>query len=84
MRHASARIVHVGFLSACDTNGLPSATKRFLTSCAWQLRVDDGLRRVAAHARAAQLVDDRAAGGEPVALLARRHRREDLAAHLLR
>ena len=35
----SARIVHVGFLSACETNGPPSATNRFFTSCAWQLRV---------------------------------------------
>src|SRR5262249_52692400 len=36
VRHDSARIVHVGFLSACETNGAPSATNRFLTSCAWQ------------------------------------------------
>src|SRR2546427_3378256 len=38
VRHASARIVHVGFLSACDTNGPPSVTNRFLTSCAWHQR----------------------------------------------
>src|SRR5439155_3923392 len=34
VRHARARIVHVGFLSACDTNGAPSAMKRFLQSYA--------------------------------------------------
>src|SRR3989442_1006157 len=33
----SAMIVQVGFLSACEVNGAPSATKRFLTSCVWQL-----------------------------------------------
>src|SRR5437870_10150560 len=38
VRHASARIVQVGFLSACDTNGPPSVTNRFLTSCAWHHR----------------------------------------------
>src|SRR2546425_10081165 len=37
VRHDSAMIVQVGFLSACDVNGAPSATKRFLTSCVWQL-----------------------------------------------
>src|SRR5438132_7670307 len=37
VRHDSAMIVQVGFLSACDVNGEPSATKRFLTSCVWQL-----------------------------------------------
>src|SRR6185437_10120642 len=35
VRHESARMVHVGFLSACDTKGPPSTTKRFFTSCAW-------------------------------------------------
>src|SRR6266542_2688025 len=30
VRHDSAMIVQVGFLSACDVNGAPSATKRFL------------------------------------------------------
>src|SRR5688572_9393322 len=34
VRIESARMVHVGFLSACDTKGAPSATKRFFTSCA--------------------------------------------------
>ena len=38
-RRASARIVQVGFLSACVTNGPPSATNRFLQSCAWQFRL---------------------------------------------
>ena len=33
VRMASAMSVHVGFLSACDTNGPPSATNRFFTSC---------------------------------------------------
>ena len=37
VRIDSARIDHVQFLSAFDTNGPPSATKRFFTSCAWQL-----------------------------------------------
>ena len=37
VRMASARMVHVTFLSALVTNGPPSATNRFLTSCAWQL-----------------------------------------------
>src|SRR3989449_7756029 len=31
-------MVHVGFLSACDTNGPPSVTNRFLQSCAWHQR----------------------------------------------
>ena len=31
----NASIVHVIFLSACDTNGPPSTQKRFLQSCAW-------------------------------------------------
>src|SRR5262249_29689305 len=31
---ASARIVHVTFLSALETNGPPSAMNRFFTSCA--------------------------------------------------
>jgi hypothetical protein len=35
VRIASARIVHVTFLSAFVTNGPPSATKRFFTSWAW-------------------------------------------------
>src|SRR3989449_11599170 len=34
VRSESARIVHVGFLSACDTNGPPSVPNRFLQSCA--------------------------------------------------
>src|SRR5262245_64939407 len=37
VRIASARIVQVQFLSGLETNGPPSATKRFFTSCAWQL-----------------------------------------------
>lgn len=37
VRHESARIVHVGFLSGWETNGPPSATNRFRTSWAWQL-----------------------------------------------
>ena len=44
VRIASARIVHVGFLSACDTNGPPSATNRFFTSCAWQLLFSTDVR----------------------------------------
>jgi hypothetical protein len=36
VRMASARIVQVQFLSACDTRGPPSVTKTFLASCAWQ------------------------------------------------
>ena len=46
VRIASARIVHVGFLSGCETNGPPSATNRFFTSCAWQylLSADDSDR----------------------------------------
>src|SRR5207237_8458840 len=39
VRSESARIVHVGFLSACDTNGPPSVTNRFLQSCAWHQRL---------------------------------------------
>src|SRR5438128_935252 len=39
VRSESARIVHVGFLSACDTNGPPSATNRFLQSYAWHQRL---------------------------------------------
>src|SRR5438876_151647 len=35
VRIASARIVHVQFLCAFDTNGPPSATNTFRTSCAW-------------------------------------------------
>src|SRR5207247_975940 len=31
-------MVHVGFLSACDTNGPPSVANRFLQSCAWHQR----------------------------------------------
>src|SRR5437773_12404968 len=36
VRQDRAMIVQVGFLSACDVNGAPSATKRFLTSWVWQ------------------------------------------------
>src|SRR6185295_7079165 len=36
VRHASATIVWVGFLSALLTNGAASATNRFFTSCDWQ------------------------------------------------
>src|SRR5580698_386644 len=36
VRHASATIVRVGFLSGLLTNGAASATNRFLTSCDWQ------------------------------------------------
>src|SRR5438034_9246820 len=36
VRIASARIVHVTFLSALVTNGPPSAMNRFFTSWAWQ------------------------------------------------
>src|SRR5258706_16240011 len=36
VRIDSARIVHVQFLCAFETNGPASATNRFLTSCAWQ------------------------------------------------
>src|SRR5690606_27089906 len=36
VRHARAMMVHVRFLSACETNGAASATNRFFTSCAWQ------------------------------------------------
>src|SRR6266513_26539 len=39
VRSESARIVQVGFLSACDTNGPPSVTNRFLQSCAWHQRL---------------------------------------------
>jgi hypothetical protein len=35
VRMASARIVHVAFLSACETNGPPSQTNTFFASCAW-------------------------------------------------
>src|SRR5438132_2739683 len=38
VRIDNARIVHVGFLSACDTKGPPSATNKFLQSCAWHQR----------------------------------------------
>ena len=69
VRIASARIVQVGFLSACETNGPPSATNRFLTSCAWQFLLStDDLRRVA-HARDAELVNDAPAGLDAVARL---------------
>ena len=36
VRIARARIVHVQFLSACETNGPASATNTFFASCAWQ------------------------------------------------
>ena len=36
VRHASAQIVSVGFLSGLLTNGAASATNRFFASCAWQ------------------------------------------------
>ena len=36
VRIASARIVQVQFLSACDTSGPASATNTFFASCAWQ------------------------------------------------
>ena len=36
VRHESAMIVQVRFLSACDVNGPPSQTNTFLASCAWQ------------------------------------------------
>src|SRR5206468_12997584 len=39
VRSESARIVQVGFLSACDTNGPPSVTNRFLQSWAWHQRL---------------------------------------------
>src|SRR5512143_2535296 len=35
-RQDSAMIVSVGFLSGFVTNGAPSVTKRFFTSCVWQ------------------------------------------------
>src|SRR6267143_477902 len=35
-RQESAMIVSVGFLSGLVTNGAPSVTNRFFTSCAWQ------------------------------------------------
>src|SRR6185503_14989383 len=37
VRHDSAMIVQVGFLSACEVKGAPSVTNRFFTSCVWQL-----------------------------------------------
>ncbi len=37
VRIASARMVHVTFLSGLVTNGPPSVTNRFWQSCAWQL-----------------------------------------------
>ena len=83
VRIASARIVQVQFLSACDTNGPPSATKTFLASCAWQFLFRTEVVRIVAHARDAELVDDPAAGREAVVVLLRRHRRERRAAHLL-
>ena len=39
VRHASAMIVHVRFLLACETNGPPSQTNTFFASCAWQFRL---------------------------------------------
>ena len=52
-------IVSVGFLSAFEQNGAPSVTKRFFTSHAWHHWLRHRLARVAAHDRAADLVDDR-------------------------
>src|SRR6202008_2238955 len=44
VRIDSAMIVHVGFLSAWETNGPPSATKRLGTSCAWHCALSTEVR----------------------------------------
>src|SRR3954465_2913588 len=56
--------------------------EQVLTVVRLAVRVHDRRLRIVAHARAAELVDDLAASRDVVALLLRRHRREDLAAHL--
>src|SRR5215207_10169345 len=67
---ASARMVQVQFLSACETNGPASATNTFFASCAWQYLLST------------DLVDDAPARLDAVTLLLGRHRAERRPAHL--
>ena len=58
VRIASARIVHVQFLCAFETNGPASATNRFFDVVRLAVRVQHRRARIAAHPRRADFVDD--------------------------